>query len=251
MGHLGVSVRRQLRRIFPGRQTSLNDIIPGEIKDDAFYRAIRRHAAAPEVRTVLEIGSSSGEGSTRAFVSGILDGGSHARLYCMEVSQARFDALKKAYAAHDFVRPYNCSSVPLRSFPAPGDVTRFYRSRPTALNKYPLEMVLGWLKADILYVTEHGRDEEGIRSILETERLKGFDLVLIDGSEFTGRAELERVLGARVIMLDDINSFKNYDNYFALKSNPRYSLEEEDWSLRGGYAIFVSRGRWGASQAVA
>ncbi len=68
-----------------------------------------------------------------------------------------------------------------------------------------------------------------------------FDLVLIDGSEFTGAAELDRVYGARCIALDDVNAYKNYDNYQRLKRDARYRLVEEDWSTRNGYAIFRRR----------
>ena len=118
-------------------------------------------------------------------------------------------------------------------------MAQFYGAHATNLNNFPLDTVLGWLKADIAYVKKHGRDEDGIRLILNAERLSGFDMVLIDGSEFTGRAELRDVLGAKVIMLDDINSFKNYENYQSLTSDPDYSLEDEDWNLRNGYAIFI------------
>lgn len=87
----------------------------------------------------------------------------------------------------------------------------------------------------------HGKDMNRIALIKEATQIGTFDLVLIDGSEFTGRAELREVLGAGIILLDDINGMKNYENYYELKNNPRYTLEEEDWSLRNGYAVFRKR----------
>lgn len=220
------------------KNPTLDDLIPAEIVMDDFYRCIVRQASSEQVKTILEIGSSAGAGSTSAFVEGILQNPSRPKLYCMEVSETRFNALKQAYQAYDFVRPFHLSSVPLDAFPSAEEVEQFYHANPTNLNSCPLETVLGWLRADMEYVASHGKDMNGIRQIKEAEGLAKFDMVLIDGSEFTGRAELPEVIGSGVIMLDDINGFKNYGNYFELKANPEYRLEEENWSLRNGYAIF-------------
>ncbi len=230
-----------LRRFRPPKQTTLDDIIAGEIVNDEFYRAIRRYAASTEVKTILEIGSSAGSGSTRAFVDGINGSSSRAQLYCMEVSEPRFEELKNAYRHCDFVHAFNLSSVPLSAFPSEETVTHFYQAHHTNLNKYSLETILGWLRQDIAYITAHCKDVCGIKQIMQDEKLGGFDLVLIGGSEFTGRAELSEVIGAKVLMLDDINAYKNFENYQILKADPNYTLAEEDWGLRNGYAVFVSR----------
>jgi len=63
-------------------------------------------------------------------------------------------------------------------------------------------------------------------------------MVLIDGSEFTGHAELNLVMGAKIIALDDINAFKNYQSYQILISDPNYKIIARDVSLRNGFAIF-------------
>lgn len=232
-------IQRSLRRILRQKGTTLDEIIPGEIRDDEFYRAIEKYASSPDIKTILEIGSSGGGGSTRAFAESIQRFNPDAKLYCMEVSEKRFAELLNTYKDYDFVRPFNVSSVPLSAFPSEQTVALFYKTQTTNLNKYPLEMVLGWLRQDVAYVKEHGKDTNGIQLILEKEKLPSFDLVLIDGSEFTGRAELAEVRGAAVIMLDDINGYKNFENYQDLKMSPDYALAEENWSLRNGYAIFL------------
>jgi hypothetical protein len=48
--------------------SSLDSIIPPEIINDRLYSAIPNLARSAEIDTVLEIGSSSGVGSTDAFV---------------------------------------------------------------------------------------------------------------------------------------------------------------------------------------
>ncbi|MBF0227704.1 MAG: hypothetical protein HQK76_19830, partial [Desulfobacterales bacterium] len=48
--------------------SELYSVIPPEIvKNDGFYEAIKKIASSEDIKTILEIGSSSGEGSTKAF----------------------------------------------------------------------------------------------------------------------------------------------------------------------------------------
>ena len=52
-------------------QSELNHLIPPEIKNDEFYFTIQKIAREEKIETVLEIGSSAGQGSTEAFVAGL------------------------------------------------------------------------------------------------------------------------------------------------------------------------------------
>lgn len=219
--------------------SELNHVIPPEIKEDKLYYLIQELARTERVSTVLEIGSSTGEGSTEAFVNGLSENPHGApRLFCMEVSKSRYAELARRYADKPFVHCYNTSSVPLIGFPTPEEVAEFYHTTKTALNDYPLEQVLRWLTKDIDYVWRSGADEDGIERIKRENAIDCFDMVLIDGSEFTGKFELDKVYGSRIILLDDINGYKNYYNYKRLINDPIYSLIAEDGKLRNGYAIF-------------
>jgi glycosyltransferase involved in cell wall biosynthesis/radical SAM superfamily enzyme YgiQ (UPF0313 family)/ADP-heptose:LPS heptosyltransferase/tetratricopeptide (TPR) repeat protein len=222
----------------PFLDSELNRIIPPEIKDDEFYFVIRKLAAEADIRTVLEIGSSAGGGSTEAFVAGLRANPRSPQLFCMEVSRTRFTELEKRYGGEPFVHCYNVSSVPASSFPKEEEVAHFYRRVDSALNDYPLERVIGWLRQDIEYVTCAGVPQDGIRRIKREVGIERFDMVLIDGSEFTGVAELAEVYGAEYILLDDINGFKNHINYHRLKEDPAYNLLHENWQVRNGYAVF-------------
>lgn len=222
-------------------QSELDVIIPPEIKNDEFYFMIQKLAREEKIVNVLEIGSSSGGGSTEAFVKGLQDNPNKPCLFCMEISRARFQALHDTYKDLGFVKCYNASSVPLDKFPTEQDVAAFYSSIGTALNNYPLEMVLGWLHKDKEYVGGSGVPSDGIQKIKRENGIETFDLVLIDGSEFTGTAELEEVYGARIIILDDVNAYKNYFNYRRLKFDGNYVLVAENWTLRNGFAIFRKR----------
>ncbi|NEQ97126.1 MAG: glycosyltransferase, partial [Cyanothece sp. SIO2G6] len=218
--------------------SELNYLIAPEIKHDEFYQAIQQLVRNPDIKTVLEIGSSSGQGSTEAFVKGLRGNPSQPQLFCMEVSKPRFEALRDCYAGDPFVHCYNVSSVDLDGFPSEADVTQFYHRHPSPLNQYPLDQVLGWLRQDIEYVKTSGVAGDGIRLIKQDQGIDTFDLVLIDGSEFTGEAELEQVYGAKYLLLDDICTYKNFAAHHRLLRDPSYILLEQSASLRNGYSVF-------------
>ena len=218
--------------------SELDHIIPPEIKDDEFYFLIQKLSQEEDIRSVLEIGSSAGGGSTEAFVTGLGNNRNNPRLFCMEISKPRFAELQKRYINRDFVACYNVSSVPISKFPADTELSCFYSTTKTALNNYTLERVTGWLRQDIDYVHSSGVPTNGIELIKQENGIDLFDMVLIDGSEFTGKAELDEIYGAKFILLDDINGFKNYHNRQRLIADPHYTLVQENMNTRNGYSIF-------------
>jgi len=223
----------------PGQsQNPLDQVIPPEIFHDAFYKTILDLARSEQVQTVLEIGSSSGGGSTDAFVRGLRENPGNPRLFCMEVSGPRFHALAQRYAGDAFVHCMRASSVPVSAFPTEQQIVDFCNLFPTVLRTYPIEQVLGWLRTDINYVRSEGVPDDGIARIKREHKIRYFDLVLIDGSEFTGAAELGEVYGARVILLDDVTGYKNLHNYRRLIKDPNYVLYAENLTLRNGFAVF-------------
>jgi len=222
----------------PPPASGLDRLIPPEIADDKLYRAIERVAATAGVRQILEIGASSGAGSTEAWVSGALRNAERPTIHCIEVSLPRFAALVERWQGHDFVRCYNVSSVPLEEFPSDDEVIRFRSQTRSKLRNVRPEKVLGWLRQDREYLAQHGLSRHGIREIKAAAGVTVFDAVLIDGSEFTGKAELEEVYGARFLLLDDIKSFKNWENFDRLKRDPAYRLVEKSRWTRNGYAVF-------------
>jgi len=221
--------------------TGYDALIPPEVSQDSFHSFIEAQARRKDVQTILEIGSSSGEGSTSAFVSGMKLNPNRPILYCIELSKIRFDALKKRYEANDQVRCYNVSTVSADNFPSEAEVALFYRRFATNLNRYPLHEVLKWRRQDLDYLRTCGLPTDGIGLIKRENGINQFDLVLIDGSAFTGPTELDQVYGAGIILLDDVNDIKNMESYRRLLSDPHYALITENWKIRNGYAAFGRR----------
>lgn len=233
-------VRELLHKIFnkQTRESEMEKFISPEIKNDEFYDTIQTIASSQDIKTVLEIGSSSGEGSTEAFVRGLQENPNQPILFCLEVSKSRFNELQKRYQDETWVRCYKNSSIPVEEFPDESEVVEFYQTIQTNLNHYSLDRVISWLHQDIEYIENHDIPGDGIRLIKQENDIHCFDAVLIDGSEFTGKSELERVYGAKYILLDDINSFKNYQSFTQLVQDTEYSLIDQNWQLRNGYAVF-------------
>src|SRR6476659_763030 len=221
--------------------STLHKLIPAEIRDDALYNLIKRLAATERLATVLEIGSSAGGGSTEAFVAGLAQNPGKPKLFCIEVSKIRFEKLRETYAPYPFVHCYNRSSVTEAEFPSPQTVRQFYHDVASGLRKFPLEQVLGWLEHDVQYVREEGVEAGAIEAIKAEHGIDTFDLVLIDGSEFTGEVEYSKIRGARIVLLDDTNTFKCWNVRQEMLADPMYDLIADDQALRNGYSAFRRR----------
>ncbi|MBA4189772.1 MAG: hypothetical protein C0467_17445 [Planctomycetaceae bacterium] len=119
----------------------------------------------------------------------------------------------------------------------------FYRQGVGGLNRFPLADVLRWLEQDIEYVRNSGVTADGIERIKREHKIKCFDVVLIDGSEFTGEAELRQVYGAKFIFLDNINTYKNYVNHRQLMEDDGYTLIYHEPNQRNGRSAFRRNGK--------
>lgn len=223
--------------------SDLNSIIPPEITRDALYELIKHLAATERLGSVLEIGSSAGGGSTEAFVAGLSANAGTPKLFCVEVSKVRFEKLRTTYAAYPFVHCYNRSSVTIDEFPMADAVRKFYAEAPSGLRQYPLDQVLGWLEQDVNYVRDAGVEGGAIEAIKSEHGIDTFDMVLIDGSEFTGAVEYEKIKGAGLILLDDTNTFKCWQVRKHLLADPMYEVIADDQTLRNGYSVFRRRTR--------
>ncbi|MEX1184843.1 MAG: hypothetical protein WEF86_16675 [Gemmatimonadota bacterium] len=218
--------------------SQLDRMIPPEIRADRFCSWISRVAATPGVLHILEIGASSGAGSTEALVLGALRNPVRPVVHCLEISRPRFHALVERYRDHAFVHCYNCSSVPIEQFPDEAAIDAFRRRIWTRFRFIRRDTVLQWLRQDIEYLRRHGLSLYGIRLVRERHGIDCFDAVLIDGSEFSGPADLDEVYGARFLLLDDIMTYKNRDNYRRLLRDRDYALIARSRWLRNGFAIF-------------
>jgi hypothetical protein len=232
--------KKSATTIFEPPTTTLDHVIGGEIQGDQFYKLLQSYASRHDLKLFLEIGSSAGGGSTQAFVDAISmrpDSGV-VSVYCFELSKNRFNQLAEKYNSFAFVKPFNISSISTSEFPKVSSIVDFYQTVKSSLNAYPIDTILQWYWQDVNYIKSSGLDANGIIYVKEKNNIDVFDMVLIDGSEFTGEVELNLVMGSKVIALDDINTYKCYNAFKMLSSNPRYALRYSNRKLRNGFAIF-------------
>jgi rubrerythrin len=237
------SIFSSFKKAIKGPKESLNTIIEAEIKADTFYDHLCFFAKNTRFKSFLEIGSSSGGGSTKAFVSTIRQrtDKNDVSFYCMELSKTRFNALYQTYKDDLFVKAHNVSSIASNEFPSEKEIIRFYKNTYTKLNNTKLSTVLKWYRNDIAYIKNTDSDINGIELIKSKENIEYFDMVLIDGSEFSGERELEYVIGAKIIALDDTETYKCFYAMKKLMLDDNYRLLVHDPEVRNGYAIFIRK----------
>lgn len=211
-------------------------IIPAEIKNDELYDRIITtiRMFSSEIKTVLEVGASSGDGSTEALVAG-MSALQEKTLYTIEANPIRYKNLVERYSGLDWVKPLNGSSVGIEEYMSEEDVEFFYKNTPTQLNQYPLETVLSWYDEEVISIAMW-RIPSGLIDTIESP-----DMVLLDGSPFTGNAEYEKLCDSKIIILDDILDIKHHHSHQALRKNKEYECLFCNLTLRNGYSIWVRK----------
>lgn len=210
------------------------NVLPPQIKYDKFYNDIIHTLQTNDVQHVLEIGASSGEGSTEAIMVG-RGKNTAMKVFTIEVCKERFERLEVRWLNAENFFPYNVSSVPLSVFPTKADIEKFCAANPHC---YEAETAYGWLCQDIEYVTKNNVYQNGIEKIKQDSGISVFDCILIDGSEFLGIPELDLLYGAKIVMLDDTVCYKNNYNRSRLLNDPNYTVLVDEPTLRNGYSIF-------------
>lgn len=193
---------------------------------DSFGKALTKYSERLEVG--LEIGGGTGDGSTQCIRT--------KRLFSIENHPDRIGRHSMNLSAKGGVSVNGTATLP-KLWMNKNDIEEFYRTTKTNLNQYPLEQVLDWHKE--CFETASIYSTNSIEDI-HIEHNVNFDFVLIDGSPFSGEAELRCVrpflAEKAIIALDDVNDIKNWANYHKLKGFAK--LLWEDWSVRNGAAIF-------------
>lgn len=190
--------------------------------------------------TILEIGSSDGTGSTSVIIDAIRPYG--ADLFCIEMELDRYKSLLENTSHYQFTHCYHAASVPVTGMVPFEYINQFKKAHP-AFAIWPMfpggELDL-WYHNSVRAIAAMAIPN-GIDYIKQQNHIHHFGMVLIDGSPFTGMAELDAVYGADIIFMDDINDLKNYDTAERLKQDPNYEIYHINKSYRQGFAVFKKR----------
>lgn len=193
----------------------------GQICNDEFYNEIQSYASNVNYKSFLEIGTWNGLGSTKAFASGLETRKDDYVFYSLECNVDKCADAAKLYSSNDKIHILN--EVIWNEEPAD-----FYQVFPQILtdSKYK-----HWNAIDIVNMKQ-------CDLFLNRPNLpKVFDVILLDGGEFTTYYEFQ-ILKSRckVLMLDDINVDKCKKIVEELRTDASWKIIKQN-NVRNGYLI--------------
>lgn len=205
---------------------------PDHRKDDPhtglMYETLVDLASRPDVRTVIEIGSTDGRGSTMAIREGLEKNPNFpdVKLFCVEAVKQMYDVLAKTRAP--YMKCYRvCSSPPAEHY-TDAEIERFFREDwPKNPFQCPAQrQEPGWHKRERdrynAYFRQEGLRQDGVAFIKDRNKIETFDLALVDGGTYSGRSDTKRVYGAKYLVLDDIHTLKCMWVFRELQKDPTY-----------------------------
>jgi len=210
--------------------------MPGEITMlDSFGQAIVRTLHAFSFRSVLEIGSFDGLGSTLVFINALASIES-PRLVCLEPNAERHARLSAVAAGHTWVEPLCMSSISSASF-TPKNFDRDVWQSPYNALRYPRHhVVLWWNETQAFY------EQNAAPGFLESSSDE-FDAILVDGDEFSGYDDFRLAKSrCRCLMLDDVfHAYKCNRAHKELLGDDEWRLVWADALVRNGASIWVRK----------
>lgn len=216
------------------------DIREPEIHNNEFSRLLTEYARRRDLRTFLDIGASDGRGSTAALYEGLKERPveDNVMLYALELRENRYQLLVDRYLDVDFIYPIQGASVPADCFPTEQDVRDFWRQFPNPSAEIVEQDIVNLREDRAFQSRVRGGWAEGIQDVKLAAGVTHFDFVLIDGDHWLGEQELYRVMGAKVIALDDVQTYKNHNSTRLLGAHILYRSVHYNPAERYGFAIF-------------
>ncbi len=222
----------------------MNNIpIPPEIKDDELYDRLidTIRLFAHEIQTVLEVGASSGDGSTEAIASALSQYVPSKTFYTIEASPVRYEILKQRYANIDWLIPMLGSSVFLEEYVPKGYAEFYHKKHKRRFGQYDLSFLLDWYVNEKALIQDNNLPQGVIDSIKKENNIDFFDFVILDGSPYTGYSEFQKILGAKIIVFDDVLDIKHDKSHELLKAMTEYECIYCNLLHRNGYSIWVKK----------
>ena len=193
----------------------------GQICNDDFSNEIIKYASNSEYKTFLEIGTWNGMGSTRAFSTGFTNRIDDYIFYSLECNLDKCTDAIKLYSDNNKIHILN--EVIWNEEP-----NDFYKIFPQCLTDNTYRH---WNEVDIINMKK-------CNLFLNRLNLPSiFDVVLLDGGEFTTYYEFQILKNrCKVIMLDDINVDKCKLIVKEIESDKSWKIVKRE-NIRNGFLI--------------
>jgi hypothetical protein len=195
----------------------------GQIQNDKFSLIIRQFSEDTSNKNFLEIGTWNGLGSTKQFAEGLENRTDDYIFYSLECNIDKAEYAKRLYLNNKKINILN--EVIFNDVPP-----NFYEIFPQCKNS---ELYKKWNEIDILNMKQ-------CKIFLDRPELpKIFDVILLDGGEFTTYFEFQILKNrCRYLMLDDINVDKCKLIVKEIEDNPdKWSVIEKNTDTRNGFIV--------------
>lgn len=196
--------------------------------EDPFGEVIQELARNPDLRTFLEIGTWNGMGSTRAFVAGFAARAAPYEFYSLECNADKAASAQALYAHLPHVHVLN--EVLFHDTPVPAEsVFPDLATNPT---------LQGWHRVDM----ENMRRRD---LFLQRPGLPAvFDVVLLDGGEFTTYFEFQALKHrCRWLLLDDTRAHKCFKIVEEIERDPAWEVVVKNDAWRNGFLVARRRAK--------
>jgi hypothetical protein len=193
----------------------------GQICNDNFSKYITEYASNIKYKTFLEIGTWNGLGSTKSFSNGFVNRDDDYIFYSLECNTDKCNDAAKLYMNNDKIHILN--EVIWNEEPSD-----FYEIFPQCLTN---NMYKHWNEVDILNM-------KLCDLFLNRPNLPDiFDVVLLDGGEFTTYHEFQILKNkCKILMLDDINVDKCKLIVKEIESDSSWKIIKRE-NTRNGFLI--------------
>ena len=194
----------------------------GQIYNDSFSIEITKYASNPNYKNFLEIGTWNGLGSTKAFSNGFKNRIDDYIFYSLECNAEKCMEAKKLYIDNNKIHILN--EVIWNEEPP-----NFYDIFPQCLSD---NIYKRWNEVDIINMQQ-------CDLFLNRPNLPElFDVILLDGGEFTTYYEFQLLKNkCKILLLDDINTDKCKLILEEIKYDRSWKIIIEDKTTRNGYLI--------------
>ena len=200
--------------------------------NDIFGNTINKVISKFRPKSILEIGSGSGLGSTNCIITAIVNNNIKSTLTCMEADINNFKDLVINTKNYEFVNCINQNTLSYNTFLPKCFDTDVWDSEYNKLC-YNREVVLGWYNRDVNIM------KDTPQGYLDTNTTH-WDVVLIDGGEFNGYSEYKLLKDkVTIFLLDDVHqAYKCNQIYCELKNDDKWELLFNLPHVRNGAAGF-------------
>jgi hypothetical protein len=197
----------------------------GQIRSDhKISKMIYDLCSNSENKRFLEIGTWNGLGSTKFFIHGMLEN-KDSVFYTLENNSEKCNFARNKWA--EFVEKNNLNVHFLNATIISPKELEEYVMDNNLISETDLERKK-WLEVDIV----------NSKNVIESP-LSKIDVLLIDGGEFNGHLEFQKLKSiSKYVILDDILCEKNSKNHEYMKNSNEYELINEDKLERNGWSVF-------------